>query len=244
MNPKFSIIVGMYNQLATLPMLVEALQKQTLPDFEVHFCDDGSNDGTEEYIKKLETMDPEDLGFSFEYHRQEHKGMRLAKNINQGIKAAKGEYCVFIMGDSFPEQDYLELLYQWVQPYRMICGIRIQLDFTGKQLEGVDLDWRLKRKRIPDGPAVILSMPWSAFTGNGLTIPTSAFREYGPWWEAVEGYGGEDNEIVARLFYKAYIPWSVPALRVYHRWHKGQETASGNGAQVVKKIQDYYIKSK
>ncbi len=231
--PKFSIIVGVYNHKETLPILIDALNRQTFKDFEVHFCDDGSDDFSRNSILGLQKT------FKYKWISQEHRGMRLARNLNHGIKEAKGEYCVFIMGDSFPEQDYLEILNEWVQPYRMICGVRVQLDKIGGKLEGVDMDWRIKKGLIPKFPSVILGDPFRCFTGNGLTIPTQAFRLYGPWWEAVEGYGGEDNEIVARLFYKGYVPWSVPDLRIYHHWHKNQP--SGNRKQVTEKIIGYYM---
>lgn len=238
MNPKFSIIVGVYNHRETLPLLVDSLFKQSIKDFEVHFCDDGSDDGTREFLEDLCSQK-----LDWYYHRQEHKGMRLAKNINQGINASVGEYCVFIMGDSFMEEDYLETLSGWVQPHRIICGIRIQLDKIKGELKGVDMDWRIKKILIPEVPVVSIASPWRTFTGNGMTIPREAFKQYGNWWESVEGYGGEDNEIVARLFHKGYVPWSIPDLRVYHHWHKAQITASGNKSKVANKIIEYYLKS-
>lgn len=225
--------------MKTLPMLIESLNKQTFKDFEVHFCDDGSDDGTQSYFMVSASHFKAD--FKFFYHRQEHKGMRLARNINQGIKNARGEYCVFVMGDSMLEEDYLQQLETWAEPDRMICGIRIHLDSIGGRLEGVDMDWRLKKKVIPEFASVLVASPWLGMTGNGLTIPTEAFRLYGPWWESVEGYGGEDNEIIARLFYKGYIPWSVPDLRLYHHWHKAQPSLTNNRGQVAERIQKYYL---
>lgn len=222
MPPNFSIIVGVYNQRATLPDLIEALQQQTYQPFEIHFCDDGSTDGSvefiEEYLKKRR---------GWYLHQQEHKGMRLARNLNQGINAAKGDYCVLIMADSFPESNYLEVLKGYVASHRMVCGIRIQVaptaDSDGKDV-GVDIDWRSKKNVIPPVAGVVLGLPWMALTGNGLTIPTEAFRLHGGLLEELEGYGGEDNEIVARLFFKGYVPWSVPDLRLYHHWHKAQKS--------------------
>ena len=165
--------------------------------------------------------------------------MRLARNVNQGIRAAHGEYCVFVMGDSMLEQDYLEILNEYVQENRIVCGVRIQVSEVAGKMVGVDVDWRLKKDMIPDFPTVVVSYPWLALTGNGLTIPTSAMREYGPWNEDIEGYGGEDNEIVARLFFKGYLCWSVPELRLYHRWHKSMESNDKNGAIVSNLVKQY-----
>lgn len=232
--PRFSVIVGIYNQGEMLPALIDSLKKQTFRDFDVHFCDDGSNDINPE--KLIASMD---VNFPWRYHMQEHKGMRLAKNLNQGIAAARGEYCVLVMADSMMEFDYLELLDRYVEPNRIVCGMRVQVDMIGGEMVGVDIDWRMKKNLVPQFPTVVIEQPWLCLTGNGLTIPTQAFREHGPLLEELEGYGGEDTEIVARLYYKGFLCWSVPDLRLYHRWHKAQKTGSHTIDKVGGIIQRY-----
>lgn len=234
--PRFSIIVGVYNQAATLPGLIQSIIKQSLPDFEVHFCDDGSTDESGEIIQSFISQAPSGRYF---YHRQDHKGMRLARNLNQGIKAARGEYCLLVMADSMLELDYLEILSEYVAPDRVVCGIRIQLAEVAGKLEGVDIDWRVKKNVVPQMASVVMGMPWLSLTGNGLTIPTEAFRLYGGLLEELEGYGGEDNEIIARLFFKGYLMWSVPDLRLYHHWHRSQESTDRNSSIVLDRIAQY-----
>lgn len=236
---KYSIIVGVYNQIATLPALVESFNKQTVKDFEVHFCDDGSDDGSYEWLLEAQKWDGPLSTFPSFVHRQEHKGMRLARNINQGIRAARGEFCVFVMADSMLETDYLEILNGFATAHRMVCGMRIQLDTVNGELIGVDLDWRVKKGLVPEVAAVVLGQPWGCLTGNGLTIPTWALREYGGWDEKLEGYGGEDNDIVARLFYKGLEPWSVPQLRLYHHWHKSRESEPKNIERFAANLRRY-----
>lgn len=234
--PRFSIIVGVYNQAATLPRLIESLIRQTNPDFEVHFCDDGSSDEGPDIIQTFISAAPSGRYF---YHRQENKGMRLARNLNQGIKAARGEYCVLVMADSMLELDYLEVLNSYVALDRIVCGIRVQIDEVGGKLEGVDIDWRVKKHLVPEFASVIIAMPWLCLTGNGLTVPTEAFRRHGGLLERLEGYGGEDNELIARLFFKGYMCWSVPELRLYHRWHPGKESTISNSNIVADLIAQY-----
>jgi len=224
---RFSIVIGTYNQIETLPKLVESLDNQTFKDFEVLFCNDGSTDGTKEYLAEMKAT------FPFRVFTQKNKGMRLSKNLNQGIKESLGEYCVFIMGDSFPEMDYLETLNDIVDTDRLVCGIRIQVD-NGK---GVDIDYRFKKGLVPQEQALLLKQPWSLATGNGLTIPTEAMKKYGMWNEGIEGYGGDDNEIIARLYFKGYTVYSDPNLRLYHNWHKSK--AGENNKKVIELINSY-----
>lgn len=235
MNPKYSIIVGVYNQLGSLPMLLDSLKNQTFRDFEVHFCDDGSDDGSVEFLKS----EAASAGVPHYVHVQENKGMRLAKNLNQGVVAAKGDYCLFVMADSFLETDYLEILNDYVGPNHLVCGMRLQVDSIDGKLQGVDIDWRVKKGVVPEQAAVVLSMPWLCLTGNGLTVPTDALHATGGWDEALEGYGGEDNELVARLYFQGYLCWSVPDLHLYHVWHKSKETNMASAEHVISKIEEY-----
>ena len=212
---KFSIIVGLYNHKRYLLKLIESLENQTFKDFEWIVCDDGSKDGTKEFFKNKV------FKFPFQYLSLKKNTGNLSRNINQGIRKAKGDYCIFIMGDSFPELNYLEILNERVNPDSIICGIRVNIE--GNKI--VEFDWRRRKGVIPDIPVLLPDKPWEFTTGNGLTIPTDALRKYGGWNEkfkvAKGGEAGEDQELIARLYYKGFLVWSVPQLILYHNYHKG-----------------------
>jgi len=214
--PKFSVIVGAYRHEKTIGKLIESLKEQTFQDFEVIFADDGSDDLT---LANILAYAPE-----WKYVTQRNKGMRLAKSLNNALRLAKGQYCLLVMGDSFLERDYLEILAEWVKPERIVNGIRIHVD-NGV---GVDVDYRLKKNYIPPDNVVLPVRPWQVTTGNGLCIPTRAFKLHGYLDEDFEGYGGEDNEIIARLYFKGFTVWSVPLLKLYHQHHTEKEPVSGN----------------
>ena len=229
MELEYSIISGIYNHKYRLPTFVKALQKQTLQNFEVHFCDDGSNDGTKEYFASKP-----DLGFPYQYHRLMFKrGMRLAKSLNQGIKKAKGEYCVFIMGDSFPETTFLEVIDQYAHPDKVLCGVRINVENN----KVVEMDWRLRKTPILQKTILLLKEPWNYITGNSLVVPTEAFKKHGGWSEKFKGYGGDDTELVARLYFKGYLVYSIHDAIIYHWYHKG--SSSDNNKLVAKLITKY-----
>lgn len=226
---RFSIIVGTYNQAQYMPKLIESLDNQTFKDFEVLFCDDGSDDGTIEVIESLP------VSFEYRIFTQPQKGMRLAKSVNQGIKAARGEHCVFIMGDSFPELNYLELLDEWCGDDNIVCGIRVHVE--DKKI--IEMDYRLRKGIIPKEPVLLPVKPWELMTGNGLAIPTEAMRLYGGWDEDISGYGGEDQEIIGRLYYKGYLCWSVPQLLLYHHYHYNKASSEKNREIAGTKLHGY-----
>jgi len=227
---KYSIITSLYNQKKYLPKIIEAWENQRFKDFEIHFCDDGSTDGTKEWFKNKAFY------FPVHYHRNRpSKKMRLTKILNKGIRRAKGDHCVFIMGDSFPETDFLEVVNEFANKDTIICGIRASID--GKNM--VEVDWRIRKQLIPKQAVLLPSRPYDMITGNGLIIPTEALRKYGGWNKKIQGYGGDDNEIVARLYYKGYLVWSVPQAVIYHHWHPSKLETQDKRKQLRKLIQKY-----
>jgi GT2 family glycosyltransferase len=216
--PLFSVIVAMYEQAHYLPQLLRAFEEQEFRDFELLLCDDGSTDRTGALAKRAASENEHIF-----YHRSEHNTGSYAKTMNMGVRAATGRFLLFISGDSFPETDYLSTLREWVADDRIVCGIRIQIDEVAGKTEGVDIDARIKKAQIPPGPAILASEPWGLMTGNGLCVPAAALAEEGLWDERFVGYGGEDNELIARLYYKGYVCYSVPDLRLYHHWHKAKD---------------------
>ncbi len=226
---RISVIVGTYNQVEHLPRLIESLSLQTFKDFDVHICDDGSDDWTREYINSLKT------DFPLYYHRQKNKGMRLAKNLNNGARNATGDFCLFIMGDSFPETNYLEVMNEYAMEDTIVCGARVQVD--GKRI--VEIEWRIRKGIVPEAPVLLVNEPSNKITGNGLMIPTDAMRRHGFWNEKLSGYGGDDNEIVARLYYKGYLVMSVPQAILYHNYHNEQTNDSANNEKLNALIHKY-----
>lgn len=209
---KFSVIIGLYHQNQFLPNLIEHLNNQTFKDFEVHFCFADRKEYKE--FSKFE----KDCGFLYLKHRLLFNFRHsLGKNLNQGIKQARGEYAVFIMGDSFPELNYLEVLNNWAKPNRVLCGIRKHI----KNDVVIDLDYRLKSKIIYPFNHEIKSPIWST-TGNGLCVPLRTLKEIGGWSQRYWGYAPEDTELALQLFLKGFQFWSIYDAILYHHQHKEQ----------------------
>jgi cellulose synthase/poly-beta-1,6-N-acetylglucosamine synthase-like glycosyltransferase len=105
-----SVIIPTYNRKSELEQLLAALAGQTLPSgsFEVIVIDDGSDDGTREWLREHASG----FGFSFSWFAQEHRGPGAARNL--GMKHAAGDIFAFIDTDCIPQPDWLE---QLIQPF-------------------------------------------------------------------------------------------------------------------------------
>ena len=99
-----SVIIVTYNRLNHLRNCLEALRTQTLANdrYEVIVVDDGSSDGTRDYLQKLSWPD----GPAYRYFLEGHKGLVAARNF--GVSRAGGKIISFTDDDCIPEPGWLE----------------------------------------------------------------------------------------------------------------------------------------
>ena len=86
---KISVIIPTFNRKKTLGRAIQSVSNQSLSPFEILIIDDGSNDGTKEWVKK-----------SFQdvkYIYQNNQGVSSARN--KGIKYAYGDWIAFLDSD-------------------------------------------------------------------------------------------------------------------------------------------------
>lgn len=84
---KISIITINYNNLEGLKKTVESIINQTWQEFEYIIIDGGSTDGSAEYLEACK--------YKFDYLVSE-KDSGIYNAMNKGIKAATGEYLLFL----------------------------------------------------------------------------------------------------------------------------------------------------
>jgi glycosyltransferase involved in cell wall biosynthesis len=89
-NPKISVIIPAYNARKFIAEAIESVLNQTFPAHEIIVVDDGSTDGTGEFVEKR-------FGNKVRLIRQENKGMGAARNA--GIKVATGNIFQFLDAD-------------------------------------------------------------------------------------------------------------------------------------------------
>lgn len=89
---RISAIIPTYNRRALLPAAIESIRRQTIEVHEIIVIDDGSTDGTREWLRDLATRLP-----SLRLIEQEHGGANRARNA--GAAAAQGELLAFLDSD-------------------------------------------------------------------------------------------------------------------------------------------------
>ena len=101
---KATIIIPNYNGLKFMEMCMSALEKQTCKDFESLVVDNGSTDGSVEWLKENEIPSiflPENTGFS--------------GAVNVGIKASKTPFVILLNNDTEAKEGYVEALIREIE---------------------------------------------------------------------------------------------------------------------------------
>jgi dolichol-phosphate mannosyltransferase len=92
-TPVVSIVLATFNERRNLPEVVERIRRQDLPPYEILVADDGSTDGTREYLQELATRDRR-VRFLF------HEGKQTTLRAQcRAIETAVGRYVVVMDAD-------------------------------------------------------------------------------------------------------------------------------------------------
>lgn len=108
---KISIIIPVFNGIKYLDNLLQCLSLQTDKSFETVFVDDGSYDGTHDYLAEKS----QNSLFEVVLVRQENQGVSIARNT--GIKNASGDYISFMDVDDLIKPDYVAYLKSLILTY-------------------------------------------------------------------------------------------------------------------------------
>ena len=103
----FSVIVPIYNVIDFIHPCIDSILSQNSEDFEVLLVDDGSTDGSaavcDEYAQKDDRIRV--------IHKQ-NGGLVSARNT--GIANAKGDYILYVDGDDWVSEKWLEVIYHQI----------------------------------------------------------------------------------------------------------------------------------
>jgi len=110
---KVSIIIPAYNKQDSISETLNSIYKQTFSNFEIIVIDDGSKDNTKQVVESFE----KDVVYIY----QENQGQGAARN--EGIKAAKGDYIVFLDADDYWEPEFLETCYHFMEAHPDLVAV-------------------------------------------------------------------------------------------------------------------------
>lgn len=108
-QPLFTLFVPTYNRLSLLPRMLESVEAQTFQDFELLIVDDGSQDGTYEFLCSYQPRG----NYQLRVFHQANQGRHIA--FNKAFEEACGFLFTTINSDDVLAPYALERLAHWWQ---------------------------------------------------------------------------------------------------------------------------------
>lgn len=207
MKPLVSIITINYNESGVTLELLESIRKLSYPSVEVLVVDNASPNDTPDVIKEnypeiTLIKSPENLGF--------------AGGNNLGVKAAKGEYLLFINNDTIVPEGFIEPLVETLQKDKTIGmvspKIKFHWDSSLIQYAGYTAmnKWTIRNNSIgyhqKDNGNYDSAGETESIHGAAMMVPKSVVEKVGMMTEIYFLYYEEHDwaEMVKRAGYKIF----------------------------------------
>jgi glycosyltransferase involved in cell wall biosynthesis len=204
-----SIVIPTYNRKPILEKCLRALQVQKLSaasasGYEVVVVDDGSTDGTWEFLAECKDEFPHLRSF-----QQQHQGPAAARNL--GIKQAQGDIIVFIDSDLVVTENFLQAHVDALkQGQKKLKSDRF---FTyGAVINTCNFH------NPTSEPYKITDFSAAFFATGNVAIPKHWLEKAGLFDTRFQLYGWEDLELGVRLKKLGLKLIKCPAAVGYH-WH-------------------------
>lgn len=210
-----SIVIPVWNKVKLTAQCLQALAGATTDvSYEVIVVDNGSTDETAEFLKQLQgdvhiIRNEENLGF--------------AKACNQGARAARGRYVVFLNNDTIPLANWLAPLVREVEEHADVGVVGSKLLYADGTVQHAGVvfmrshlsPYHVYRAASADLPAVNQRREFQAVTGACMLIRREVFEAVGGFDEAfVNGF--EDVDLCLKVKDKGYHVIYQPRSVLYH----------------------------
>lgn len=211
-SPLVSIVVVSFNEINHIDASLDALMKQTYPNYEVIVYDNGSNDGTVEHVGN---------------HYPQVKIVSSKENLgfgganNEAARISNGKYIAFLNCDAYVAADWLEPIVELLESYATIGSVGAELRCTENpeiilshgtsiHLSGVSYARDRGKRACPSDPIEVGGISGGAFVMNReLFIKTGGF-------ESMFFLYYEDTDLSIRIRLLGKRCMVITSARVYH----------------------------
>lgn len=207
----FSIVIPTYNRLPILEKCLIALENQHLDDhspvsgYEVVVVDDGSTDGTVDWLKTHQA----NIVPHVRWFCQDHQGPAVARNL--GVEKAQGDTIIFIDSDLVVTEQFLQSHAEaLIQGQKTLGNDKI---FTyGRVINTCNFDQPTRE------PLKVTDFSAAYFATGNVAIARHWLEQAGLFDTRFQLYGWEDLELGVRLKQLGLTLIKCPAAVGYH-WH-------------------------
>lgn len=220
---RVSAIVVNWNGAADLKEALPSLVAQTYPNLEILVVDNGSEDESQEVAE----------GFGVRWLPL-GRNLGLAPAMNEGARAASGEYLLFLNNDMRFAPDFVERLQEALarDPDAFAADAK-QMDWEGREVVHSRTVLRPSRGLAPPIPGWSLDQvdvtelaPCVFGSAANLLVRRDRFWELGGW-DGAYCIGSEDVDLCLRAWARGWKTLYVPGAVCWHRVGASGQTLAG-----------------
>ncbi len=189
-TPEITVIIPTFNRMDSLPQTLAALEAQDWDKnrFEVLVIDDGSGDGTHEFLQQFKGQ----TTLRFHYHEQQKRGPAAARNW--GIENSRGRWLLFLDADIWAQKSLVRQHWQRHQTEQTARCWLGRIDPSPQLDRWQQYRWNEFAVAEGDGP---LEWPWSRYRTPNSSFLKDPLREIGGFDGAFQI--AEDTELAFRM---------------------------------------------
>lgn len=217
-KPKYnfvaSVIIPNWNGKHLLKTCLSSLKNQTFSNFETIVVDNGSTDGSVEYIKRY---------FSKIKIVALDKNYGFAKAINIGINKSQGNYLILLNNDTEADKDSLNYLVKAAKKYPEVGFVATKMlnfyhrniiDSAGDYIDEVGHANNIGLGE-KDGPKFNKGGYLFLVTGGGSLLKRQVLEKVGLFDEHYFAYM-EDVDLCLRAQLAGFKGWYEPKAKIFH----------------------------
>lgn len=184
--PSISVVIPTFNRRIEVERAVRSVFTQTVQPIEVVICDDGSTDGTAEFVESLNGP------IEIVYLRQENSGLPASAR-NSGISRSRGDFVAFLDSDDWwlPEK-IEEVLSNDLTTYDVVFHPLFKVPCTSRWRHGrisrarqlrspVHEDLLLRGNVIPNSSAVVRRSVLDWVDGLDESMEVRSWEDFDLW---------------------------------------------------------------
>jgi len=211
----FSIVILTYNQRSTLSRLLAGLKEQIKNPkmFEVVITDDGSTDGTSEFVKGMR------FPIFMKYLRAENNVGR-SESRNRGFAKSAGKYVLFLDSDMAPAPGLIETYLRTWEKYPDDVIVGAIKNPPERKIDNLH-KYLFSRGGLANKNEALL--PGRYFVSGNFSIRKDIFEKLSGFDTTFQGWGGEDTDFGLRLEQEGIRIRYSPHAVCYHYHSKTVE---------------------
>ncbi|HEY3782165.1 MAG TPA: glycosyltransferase [Fimbriimonadaceae bacterium] len=206
--PTVSVLLTCYNHIAYIPAALDSILAQTFTDFEIIAIDDGSKDGTREWLQARK--EPIQLIFN-------EQNLGTYASLNVALSKAKGDYIAVLNDDDVWHPTKLEKQLALFQLHPKVGLVHTDGKFIngeGQIVEGSPLGFEFPRTETGD---VLLGLLYAnKIIASAVLVKRECFNKLGGFNENYFGSGDWEMWLrIAEQYEIGFVPEPLTDYRVH-----------------------------